>query len=39
MKFIKVESIINAPLSKVWNYWTNEAHIINATSRLANDFG
>ena len=29
MKFIKVESIINAPLSKVWNCWTNEAHIIN----------
>ena len=29
MKFMKAESIINAPLSKVWNYWTNEAHIAN----------
>jgi uncharacterized protein YndB with AHSA1/START domain len=27
MKFIKVESIINAPIRKVWDYWTNEAHI------------
>jgi uncharacterized protein YndB with AHSA1/START domain len=29
MNFIKVESIIYAPLSTVWNYWTNEAHIAN----------
>ncbi len=29
MNFIKVESIIYAPISKVWNCWTKEVHIIN----------
>mgnify|MGYP000258100043 CR=1 FL=1 len=29
MHLITVQSNINAPISKVWDYWTNEAHIVN----------
>ena len=29
MNLIKVESIINAPTSKVWESWTNEEHVKN----------
>jgi uncharacterized protein YndB with AHSA1/START domain len=29
MNLIKVETIINAPTSKVWEFWTNEEHIKN----------
>ena len=26
--FLKVQNIINAPLTKVWDYWTKEEHVI-----------
>ena len=29
MKLIKVETIINAPISKVWESWTKEEHVKN----------
>ncbi len=29
MNLIKVETIINAPTSKVWAFWTNEEHVKN----------
>ncbi len=29
MNLIKVETKINAPTSKVWEFWTNEAHVKN----------
>jgi uncharacterized protein YndB with AHSA1/START domain len=29
MNLIKVASIINAPISKVWESWTKEEHVIN----------
>ena len=29
MKLIKVESTINAPISKVWECWTKEEHVTN----------
>ena len=29
MNLIKVETIINAPTSKVWEFWTNEEHVKN----------
>ncbi len=28
MTFITVQSLINAPISKVWEYWTGEKHIV-----------
>lgn len=29
MNLIKVQAVINAPLSKVWEYWTKEEHVQN----------
>ncbi len=29
MNFLKVETIINAPICKVWEYWTKEEHVKN----------
>ena len=29
MSFIKVQTVINANISKVWDYWTKEEHIVN----------
>lgn len=29
MNLVTVKSSINAPLNKVWDYWTNEIHVMN----------
>jgi uncharacterized protein YndB with AHSA1/START domain len=29
MEIITVKSIVNAPITKVWEYWTKENHVIN----------
>ncbi|MGI9137616.1 MAG: SRPBCC domain-containing protein, partial [Sediminibacterium sp.] len=29
MNLIKVQTSVNAPIKKVWEYWTGEEHIIN----------
>jgi uncharacterized protein YndB with AHSA1/START domain len=29
MNLIKVQTVINAPLAKVWEYWTKEEHVQN----------
>lgn len=29
MNLITIQSTINAPISKVWEYWTSEAHVKN----------
>lgn len=33
-KTITVENIIQAPIDKVWRYWTDPTHIKNGTMRL-----
>jgi uncharacterized protein YndB with AHSA1/START domain len=35
MNLIKVASIINAPISKVWESWTKEEHVINWNFAIA----
>ena len=29
MNLIKVQTTINAPISKIWEYWTSEKHVTN----------